>query len=341
MRISASTVAAHRFGVVRRRGYDPAEVDAAMERVSDTLHEYELLTARLEEQARTNNEPTEAIRRTFEAAERTKDEMIAEAAAEAERIRLQAEQDIATMVEAAWTEAAQIRTHAESEAAELVGRAAHRLDVAEREAERALQQSEHRSAESQIAAESSLEESKLVMGVAIIEAEAAAEALLDEARQHADALLATAAAREKQLSDRLVALELALADARRQLHALGEAALAASDHEGAAEEDKEDDEFEEEEPEAEDSSDTTIDLTEQGEEVEEDERADFDEGTMVVELASRRETVFAAPDGSGMPPAERPILDPAEVTSKQDGTATHYQRAGGLRSRIEGLRTGD
>jgi DivIVA domain-containing protein len=337
MRISASTVAAHRFGVVRRRGYDPAEVDAAMERVSDTLHEYELLTARLEEQARAQNEPTEAIRRTFEAAERTKDEMIAEAAAEAERIRLQAEQDIATMVEAAWTEAAQIRTHAESEAAELVGRAAHRLDVAEREAERQLQQSEHRSAESQIAAESSLEESKLVMGAAIIEAEAAAEALLDEARQHADALLATAAAREKQLSDRLVALELALADARRQLHALGEAALAASDHEGVAEEDEED----EEEPEADDSSDTTIDLTEQGEEVEEDERADFDEGTMVVELASRRETVFAAPDGSGMPPAERPILDPAEVTSKQDGTATHYQRAGGLRSRIEGLRTGD
>lgn len=331
MRISASTVAAHRFGVVRRRGYDPAEVDAAMERVSDTLHEYEQLTARLEEELRQKLEPTEALRRTFEAAERTKQEMIAEGTAEAERLRTQAEVDVASMVEDAWTEASKVRSQAEDEAAEMVGRAAHRLDIAEREAERRLLQAEERAAQAQIAAEASLDESGRVVGEATARAEAEAESLLDDARKRADALLATAGARERQLSDRLVALELAVADARRQLQALGEAAMSAAEH-SASEGDES----------AEPADDATIDLTAEDEAEEDDgEEERRHEASMVVELAAHREAAFAAPDGSGLPPAERPTLDPDEVTSKQDGTSTHYQRAGGLRSRIDSLRTGD
>lgn len=303
-----------------------------MERVSDTLHEYEMLTARLEEQLRQEHEPTEAIRRTFEAAERTKQEMIAEGAAEVERLRQQAETDAAAMVEATWTETSQLRTEAEAEAAEMVGRAAHRLDIAEREAERRLIEAEHRAAESQMTAESSLEQSTNALAEATERAETQAEVLLDDARRRADALLATAGARERQLSDRLVALELAVADARRQLRALGDAAVAAAEHDAS------DEAWPQDEAQAEDGA--VLDLTED-EEVGEPESEIGDQASMVVELATRRETVFAAPDGSGIPPAERPTLDPDEVTSKHDGTSTHYQRSGGLRSRIEGLRTGD
>ena len=41
MKIEASTVKAHRFGTVRRKGYDPIEVDRVMERLVSTLQAYE------------------------------------------------------------------------------------------------------------------------------------------------------------------------------------------------------------------------------------------------------------------------------------------------------------
>ena len=37
MKIEASTVKAHQFGTVRRKGYDPIEVDRVMDRLVSTL----------------------------------------------------------------------------------------------------------------------------------------------------------------------------------------------------------------------------------------------------------------------------------------------------------------
>lgn len=79
MRVRSSTIESHHFTVVRRRGYDPAEVDAAMGRLANTLREYEALANELEVKLREADDASEAIHRTFVAAQRTRDEMIADA----------------------------------------------------------------------------------------------------------------------------------------------------------------------------------------------------------------------------------------------------------------------
>jgi len=78
MKIESSTVEAHRFGSVRRKGYDPVEVDRVMERLVATLRSYEEDTDVLETRVREADDSVEAIRRTFAAAQRTREEMIAE-----------------------------------------------------------------------------------------------------------------------------------------------------------------------------------------------------------------------------------------------------------------------
>jgi len=96
MKIEASTVKAHRFGNVRRKGYDPVEVDRVMERLVSTLQAYEKDTASLEARVKEADDSVDAIRRTFAAAQTTRQEMISEGAARADKIVADARQDAET-----------------------------------------------------------------------------------------------------------------------------------------------------------------------------------------------------------------------------------------------------
>ena len=93
MKIEASTVKAHRFGTVRRKGYDPVEVDRVMDRLVSTLQAYERDTASLEARVKEADDSVDAIRRTFAAAQTTRQEMISEGAARADEIVADAQRD--------------------------------------------------------------------------------------------------------------------------------------------------------------------------------------------------------------------------------------------------------
>lgn len=86
MKIEAATVQAHRFGTVRRKGYDPVEVDRVMERLVATLRSYEVDTKALQARVDEADESVDAIRRTFAAAQRTRQEMLDEGASQAARL---------------------------------------------------------------------------------------------------------------------------------------------------------------------------------------------------------------------------------------------------------------
>lgn len=110
--ISASAADAHKFGRVRRNGYDPAEVDAVVSRLVDTLRTYENTTTELQDRLAEADASADAIRRTFVAAEKTRDEILDSARAQAR-----------TMTDGARDEADQILDTARAAAAESTERA--------------------------------------------------------------------------------------------------------------------------------------------------------------------------------------------------------------------------
>jgi len=93
MKIEATTVEAHRFGTVRRKGYDPVEVDRVMERLVATLRSYEADTKTLQARVDEADESVDAIRRTFAAAQRTRQQMIDEGATQAADLVANAQND--------------------------------------------------------------------------------------------------------------------------------------------------------------------------------------------------------------------------------------------------------
>ncbi len=93
MKIEATTVEAHRFGTVRRKGYDPVEVDRVMDRLVATLRSYEADTKTLRARVDEADESVDAIRRTFAAAQRTRQEMLDEGTNQAARLVADAEID--------------------------------------------------------------------------------------------------------------------------------------------------------------------------------------------------------------------------------------------------------
>jgi DivIVA domain-containing protein len=88
--INATVAGSHRFGTVRKHGYDPAEVDAVVERLADALAASESRIHVLEQRLEESSVSSTAIARTLAAVEQTKEEIISEATAEADRIREEA-----------------------------------------------------------------------------------------------------------------------------------------------------------------------------------------------------------------------------------------------------------
>lgn len=131
MGIRSSTLAEHRFPTVRKRGYDPIEVDAVMKRLAETLSEYEAATERLDGELSAAEESSEAIKRTFLAAQRTRDEMIGEARRSAQEIAAMARAEAKAVLYECEQRAAATR-------AETVGEADALVAVAELEREHAV-----------------------------------------------------------------------------------------------------------------------------------------------------------------------------------------------------------
>lgn len=126
--ISASAASAHRFGRVKRNGYDPAEVDAVVSRLVATLGTYEERTAMLEERLAEADASADAIRRTFIAAEKTRDEILDGAREHASSITDTARREAEDVVNLAREEASEMTERAQREAAAL-GELAERLDL--------------------------------------------------------------------------------------------------------------------------------------------------------------------------------------------------------------------
>lgn len=91
--ISATVAGSHRFGTVRRHGYDPAEVDAVVERLTEALASSQDRVAHLESRVEDSEVSAAAITRTLAVVEDTKAEMIAEAERDAELILAEAQQE--------------------------------------------------------------------------------------------------------------------------------------------------------------------------------------------------------------------------------------------------------
>lgn len=114
--ISASAADSHRFGRVKRNGYDPDEVDAVVARLVDAIRKYETRTDELAQRLSEADASADAIRRTFVAAENTRDELLDEARSEADRISSEAGGKADKTLSEARTRAAGIVADAQAEA---------------------------------------------------------------------------------------------------------------------------------------------------------------------------------------------------------------------------------
>jgi len=199
MRVRSSTIESHHYTVVRRRGYDPAEVDAVMGRLAGTLREYEALTEELEVKLRDADDASEAIHRTFVAAQRTRDEMIAEATREAgqlgdsarsraDEIIADTETQIDAMLAKAATDADSLyaaatagRAQADEDAERLRAEAAEILEIAQAKAESAKAQADEVLTSAIAEAEAKTEEANRVLSTHRRQAEATLRTAADEA----------------------------------------------------------------------------------------------------------------------------------------------------------------
>ncbi|MBT8213523.1 MAG: DivIVA domain-containing protein [Acidimicrobiia bacterium] len=196
MKVDASTVAKHEFTAVRRRGYDPSEVDAVMARVAEALRTFEQRVVALEEALREAQEPSEAIQRILVAAQRTKDEMVAEAQLHAEELRKEAFTTSHELIESCKAEAEMVRTESLSKAHELQTQSQATLTEAEEAADQIVASAEH------IAGAIEAETEKMVAA-----SHQEAEELLTDARREAQ--------QRMEMSERAATatLEMAVAEA--------------------------------------------------------------------------------------------------------------------------------
>lgn len=217
MKIEASTVKAHRFGTVRRKGYDPVEVDRVMDRLVSTLQDYEKDTAALQARVKEADDSVDAIRRTFAAAQTTREQMISEGAARAEQIVGDAQRDADTRLADATAKIESM--HFERDAVV--------IDAHEKWIDR-VAEAEDESFEMLLKAETARASATGDRERVIELSERAAEARLIEASEQADRIaneiVGEASREELRISSRLDHLRAAIAEVESKIHDL--AALA-------------------------------------------------------------------------------------------------------------------
>jgi DivIVA domain-containing protein len=229
--ISASAADAHRFGHVKKNGYDPAEVDAVVARLVETLKSLETKNETLEERLAEADASADAIRRTFLAAEATRDEIVSDARTEAHGI-----------VESARGDADQLIVSTQNQALEIQA-------VAETEAERITEMANGLEAEVAVKRDAMLTEAYDQAEAVVAEAEGAAAARELAAAEEADAMVAEVRGNfeEQRREVAMVAQTTAVASAwaRKEAVTQGEqiirdaeerAAMVVSDAEGVGQE---------------------------------------------------------------------------------------------------------
>ncbi|MEA2010891.1 MAG: DivIVA domain-containing protein [Actinomycetota bacterium] len=213
MKIEASTVEAHRFARVRRKGYDPVEVDRVMDRLIVTLRSHEHDTAQLQERVTQADDSVDAIRRTFAAAQRTRDEMINESAGRAATIVDEAKGEAARLIENARAEAEAMMFERDEAIVQAHRDGANRMAEAEAAAHRLLLDAEMARSDAVTLTEQALElndtEIETMTAAAVMEAERIANEIVGAARRE-----------EIRLATRLEELRLAVAEVETRINAL-------------------------------------------------------------------------------------------------------------------------
>ncbi len=219
--ISATVAGSHRFGTVRRRGYDPAEVDAVVERLTDALAASQDRVQALERRLEESEVSAAAISRTLAVVEATKVQMIDEAGAEATAIVTAAHKEAATVAGLAeslgWEVSARrdaILTKAYDQADQVVLNAelavAEQAITAARSAEElvlaAAEDSQHR----KLASEAEIKRHELSLAWATRAAAEQAERRLAEAEQKAARIVRDAEFEHERLTAKLSGIREAL-----------------------------------------------------------------------------------------------------------------------------------
>ena len=213
MKIEATTVEAHRFGTVRRKGYDPVEVDRVMDRLVATLRSYERDTEALEARVQEADESIDAIRRTFVAAQKTKQEMISEGAARADQIVADAQRDAAERLETARTKIDAMHFERDQVIIEAHGRWEQLVaDADETSFEMML--------EAETARASAIGDRQRVIELSERAAEARVTAATEEADRIANEIVGEASREELRISARLDHLRAAITEVETKIHDL-------------------------------------------------------------------------------------------------------------------------
>jgi len=213
MKIEASTVEAHRFARVRRKGYDPIEVDRVMDRLVATLRTHEHDTAVLEERVAVADDSVDAIRRTFAAAQRTRDEMINESAERAATIVGDANGKATQIIENARAEAEAMMFERDEAVVRAHSEGADRMAEAEAASYRLLLDAEIARSDAVTLTEQALERNDS-------EIQAMTAAATVEAERFANEIVGAARREEIRLATRLEELRTAVAEVETKINDL-------------------------------------------------------------------------------------------------------------------------
>lgn len=223
--IHSSSIEGHHFLIARRRGYDPAEVDAVIKRLVSTLRKYEEQDAELAESTRDLtsqitdlDEVRSARTEALADAEAASEQLHATAVAQLEQARVQAASEIA----AAEADASTIKASAQDDAAKLLTRRNARTEalitaaLAEVKALRARVLRET----NEFRAGKRTEAAALVQS-----AELDARQIVEDARHEAGSILGRARREHAGLEQRIGQLRSAIAGIEGQFRHLAESTL--------------------------------------------------------------------------------------------------------------------
>lgn len=168
--INTSVVEAHRFGRVKRSGYNPREVDAVIARLADELLRTRVRVASLTKRLEAADASADAIRQTFAAAESTCEEILDSARSDAE-----------TLTETAKNEALEVSELAEALGSQVATSREHMLSEMYEEADRHRQEVERKTAERSASSEWAIAEAVSATDRSIAETQARSEVAKDEA----------------------------------------------------------------------------------------------------------------------------------------------------------------
>jgi DivIVA domain-containing protein len=176
---SASIAETHRFGRVRKNGYDPAEVDAVIARLVEALRHNDERIDMLTQKIDAADGSADAIRKTFVAAESTREAIIDDARVEASAI-----------TESAAEEAAELAATAEGLQAEIAAGRDRILTGLFEEAEERMLEIERQMAKRSVEAEWVILEATRVRDQKVSDTEADVAAAKHQAELDADQIRA-------------------------------------------------------------------------------------------------------------------------------------------------------